>query len=412
MTWFISPIGAIPSTHAILWASIFASIAGVRVIERRGMSSEQLSSSRQVEIGTILESMPEAAVLFETQGRVLEANTAAEELCGCTRDQLIGMDAAHLAERLQLPGNSSEPFDFSRTAIARALRGDSVRHERRLLNNPQTGRPLEVLVSAMPVKNQNTSQIIGVLLTARDVTELGQLQRRLAETQRQNAVGQMAAGISHDFNNVLDTIVQAVALLEINKDKSAEDRQPYVDMIKRGVRRGSEIIKRIREYLRTGTGELTRVDVRNVLEEVLELILPLATATAGLRMKAELNPMPPIRGNVADLRRAFTNVIINGIEAMPNGGTLTVGCNNDRRFVHVYVKDTGHGMSPEQQRNIFVPYFTTKKEGTGLGLTGAQRTVVAQGGNISFRTQKDKGTTFYINLPIAKDEEALKRKTV
>ena len=133
--------------------------------------------------------------------------------------------------------------------------------------------------------------------------------------------------------------------------------------------------------------------------EAIELTNPLS-ARAGVRVRSELKEVPRARANAADLRRVFTNIIINAIEAMPNGGEMSVSCYRDGNQIIATVSDTGMGIAPENRGKVFYPYFTTKQEGTGLGLSGAQKILLAQGGNIHFRTEIGKGTTFVITLPM------------
>jgi signal transduction histidine kinase len=109
--------------------------------------------------------------------------------------------------------------------------------------------------------------------------------------------------------------------------------------------------------------------------------------------------VPNVLGNAADLRRVFTNLIINALEAMPEGGALTVRCEVARNRVRALISDTGQGIGPEQQKQLFVPYFTTKSHGTGLGLSGARRIIDALHGRISLWSEPGTGTTFIVELP-------------
>jgi signal transduction histidine kinase len=105
--------------------------------------------------------------------------------------------------------------------------------------------------------------------------------------------------------------------------------------------------------------------------------------------------------SAAELRRAFTNLVLNSLDAMPQGGTLTISCSQVSGQVVISLRDTGVGIPSEQQKNIFSPYYTTKAKGTGLGLAGARRAIEAQGGEIRFESAPAKGTTFYVTLPVA-----------
>jgi PAS domain S-box-containing protein len=372
--------------------------AGLYVVERRGRA-EQLNAERQVEIAALLESVPEAVFLFDKTGHVIEVNELAEQLTGFSAQELKRMDDRVLSSRLTAQDESAVPITEANSVVTRALRGETVQQTKRVYRDHRDGRDIEALVSASPMRNQLSRETIGAMVVVRDITEVAQLQRRLADTQRHNAIGQMAAGIAHDFNNVLDTINQAVFLLDMQASRSPDERKVYSELIKKAVARGAEISERVREYLRTGTGERTQVDVRLLLDDVVEMTRPMWQVARKVHVRTHFGPVPNVCANAADMRRVFTNLIINALEAMPNGGMLMIGCESVGDRVRVQVEDTGQGIPPEQEKKMFVPYFTTKKTGTGLGLSGAQKIVTAAGGSISYRTQVGRGTCFTVDLP-------------
>jgi two-component system cell cycle sensor histidine kinase/response regulator CckA len=173
------------------------------------------------------------------------------------------------------------------------------------------------------------------------------------------------------------------------------------------VRQGAEIVQRIREYIRGGTGERLPTNVGNVLHEALELTKPLWSDARDrqIEVRTKFAQVPPVEANAADLRRVFANLVINAIDAMPQGGSLTVECFEQDHTVKVSIKDTGVGIPAEQQKKIFLPYFTTKTKGTGLGLSGAQRIVESVGGSIDFASELGKGTVFTIALPVVNQRQ-------
>lgn len=375
----------------------FLIVGGIYLVERRGKPRSALNPKRQVDLSTILYSIPEAALIIDTDRRVVDANAAAAELLGAAREQLVGGDWGALSRALDgADHNGRRPNPI----LERALEGTSVRSEHRLVHTRES-RDLELLVSATPMRNEQ-GEVVAALVIARDITELTALQRRIGDAERHLAIGQMAAALAHDFNNILTAIGQAAFMLESGK-QTEEERRSYVAVIQNAVRRGAEIIARVREYIRSGRGALGPVDVRQLLQEVIELTRPL-TARARVRVRSQLKELPLAYGNAADLRRVFTNIIINAIEAMPNGGDITVSCDRDNGHVVGTVSDTGPGIAPENRAKVFFPYFTTKKAGTGLGLSGAQKMLLAQGGNIGFRTEMGKGTTFIVTLPLAESK--------
>ena len=368
---------------------------------------QKIEHERGVELSILLQSMPEAVFIFDTGARVIEFNRSAGVLCDCTRGELQGMRLRDLAGRLL--SRENEPPSYDKLAVTRALRGEQVRDEARVLRDPSDAKPMQTMLSANPMRDEH-GHIIGAVLVIRDITEVRELQSKIADTERHLAIGQMAAGIAHDFNNVLDTISQASAVMEMRLASAGHDGDlsSYIRMIQNAVRRGAEIIHRVREYIRGGTGEQLAVNLCTIIEEALELTSPMWRELPKMKVTRDLHSVPPVRGNPADLRRVFANLIINSLQAMPEGGEITVRCREANGRVEASVADNGPGIPLTLQRKIFLPYFTTKPSGTGLGLSGAQRIVQAAGGDITFSSEPGQGTTFTMTLPKLGTEESRK----
>jgi signal transduction histidine kinase len=264
---------------------------------------------------------------------------------------------------------------------------------------------MDVLVSAGPVCDAS-GRATGALVAIQDVTDLAALQRQVDSKDRQLAVGEMTAGLIHDFNNVLNTISQAVTVLDSNQHRSEHDRT-LLTIIQNAVHHGAETVGNIREYLVGSNRKRSAIDVRALLEEVLELAHPILKGHVGVRLKRRMNSCHEVCANPDELRRAFINLLLNALDAMPSGGTLTVSCTETAGNVVVSVQDTGTGIPLKVQKKIFSPFFITKAKGTGLGLAGARRAVLAQGGEIRFESSPGRGTTFYVTLPVSRGETDL-----
>ena len=364
-----------------------------------------------IQLCTLLESLPEAVLIVDSSGTIVETNTPAERLIGRTRGELRGMRIADLAKVISI-NEDGRQLDLGKLAITRALKGEQVRNEFRTFELNEDER-IEALVSANPMRDSG-GHIIGALIVIRDVTETNQLQRRLADTERHGAIGHMATGIIHDFNNVLDTLEKGITVMELRADNPIEQRKAYLGMMHKAVRRGSEIVGRLRQYVKNGSGEIGIVDLKQVLEETVELAVPLLqTSNRDVKLVRDLEAVGAVRGNAADLRRTFTNLIINALQAMPTGGELTLRLERggDGTLARVTIADTGSGIPYHQQKKIFYPYFTTKPQGTGLGLSGAQKVILSYGGSIRFHSEPGKGTKFFIELPlIAKEDRDRQQK--
>jgi PAS domain S-box-containing protein len=369
-------------------------LATLWLVERRGRN-KPIDPNRQLEIHTLLDSMPDAVLILDSSGRVVDANDAAARLSGIPKQQLTGMNAHDFSKQMSVE-TAPNVVQFHKPIATRALAGEQVGEERRRVRHSQTGMEIDLLISANPIRDEK-GDIKGALVIGRDVTELSQLQQRLADIERHQAIGHVAAGIAHDFNNTLQTISQAVAVLQMAPERPPEERALFLEMIQNAVRRGAEVIARIRDYLRSGTAPPGNMDVNAVMGEAIELTRPMWQPRP-VEVQRESGACGLVRGNKADLLRMFTNLIVNSLQAMPNGGKLSLGCISEGNVVHVWVRDTGQGIPPEIRKKIFNPYFTTKAGGTGLGLSGAQKIMLELGGDISFSSEPGR-TQFDLNFP-------------
>jgi PAS domain S-box-containing protein len=381
-------------------------IAGslVYLLEKR-RRQQRAVHERSLELSTLLNSMIEGVFVFDQQGFIAELNRAGEMLAGRPRDELLGMHYTEVAQLMNVR-RDEVPLPVTEMAVARALRGDVVQNENRTYVKPRDGASMHAMISATPMRVGKHRRVIGAVLVIHDVTELTELQRRIADTERHLAIGQMASALAHDFNNVLNTITQATALMQLNPEQSPDDRRKYLSMVDRSARSGAEIIKRVREYVRGGAGVPASVDLSSIMREALDLAEPIWRTHRGITVESRLDPVRPVWANPADLRRVFTNLIINAIQAMPNGGHLTAETLEREGTVYARVRDTGDGIPPDVQKKLFLPYFTTKPSGTGLGLSMAQKILLASGGDITFTSEPGAGTTFTVQLPAMQSEFA------
>ena len=387
-------IGMLQAFHyAPVAIALLPLTAMLTLVERRGRE-EPLHPHRQVEIDSLLHSMPDPAFVFDRRGILTGVNRPAELLCGTKAEELLGRSDADLARLFSRERSGGQPDSVF--GVAEALSKDEQISVRGSFHSSHDNVPVELVITVNPVRDHEGA-VHGALVIARDVTELNQLQRKFADAERHHAIGQMAAGLAHDFGNVLDTIEQAAYVLEKGPERPRDERQKLVGMIHNGVKRGSEIISRVREYLRGNGNRSDRVQMTYVLEEAVELTRPLWQAQR-ISVVRRFEPSMAVCANAGDLRRVFTNLVVNALEAMPHGGTLTVGCAQSGRKVRAYVQDTGEGIPSEAQPKIFSAYYTTKPQGTGLGLSGAKKTLASQGGDIGFATSRE-GTRFTIELP-------------
>ena len=238
----------------------------------------------------------------------------------------------------------------------------------------------------------------------RALEELQASQDRLVQTERLRALGEMASGVAHDFNNLLAVILGRVQLLQLR----AEDPELRRGLatIEQAAAEAAHIVRRIQEFTRTRQTRLFQpVDVPHLVREAIELTRGRWRDEAQVRgvtysVRTDLAEVASVAGEAAELREVVTNLLLNGLDAMPNGGALDVAVRTDAGSVVVTVRDTGCGMPAAVRERVFEPFFTTKgPRSTGLGLSVAYGIVQRHGGRIDVDSVEGRGTTFTIRLP-------------
>jgi signal transduction histidine kinase len=241
------------------------------------------------------------------------------------------------------------------------------------------------------------------------ITELNRTQQQVLQQERLRALGQMASGVAHDFNNALSPIMGYSDLLLANPSRLEDHDQTleYLRRIKAAAQSAGEVVSRLREFYRPreDTEEFQTIDLNRLLQETITLTQPRWEAIAraqncSINMVADLGQVPGVSGSEAQLRDMLVNLIFNAVDAMPEGGTLTLRTQRDGSQVLYQVKDTGSGMSEEVRRQCLEPWFTTKgDQGTGLGLSVVYGVIQRHGGSIDIKSKVGRGTTFTIRLP-------------
>jgi two-component system sensor histidine kinase HydH len=241
-----------------------------------------------------------------------------------------------------------------------------------------------------------------------------QVYERMKERDRLAALGQMAAGLAHEIRNPLGSIKGAAQYLQpIGSQLPDASTKEFLDIIVEEVNRLNKIVSQFLDYARPYRGDQTPLDVNDVVRKTLHLL----EKEDGAKVEISSNlveGLPPVRADAEQLRQVFLNLAINALQAMPHGGRLQVSTSlrrSTRRgaaaaFLEVRFRDTGIGIPPGDLRNLFIPFFTTKEKGTGLGLPISQRIIENHGGTIEPRSQPGVGATFTVLLPVEADAYA------
>ena len=234
-----------------------------------------------------------------------------------------------------------------------------------------------------------------------------QLHEQLLQSEKLSALGEMAAGVAHNFNNVLTTILGHAQLL-LTYPSDAESLHNGLTIIEKAAKDAARMVQRIRTFAKGSvTSECLPTDLIQAVKEAVEATRPIWKEQCerqgrSIEVDLQFEPVAMVNSQPAEVREVLTNLILNAVDAMPTGGTLTLRTHMCEHFGWVEVCDTGTGMSEDVQRRIFDPFFTTKKsKGTGLGLSVSQTLIKGHHGDIEVHSTPGHGTTFVVKLPLA-----------
>lgn len=374
---------------------------GRDVTEERFAQQERDRLTRDLQL--LLESTAEGIYTVDTAGRCTMINGAAATLLGRSREELLGADMHALVHQ-----GAADPAGSDACEIVRVARTGEIVSAAETTFWRRDGMPLPVEFSAAPIIDRG--QVKGVVVTFTDLSERRQLESRLEQAHRIASLGKLAATVAHEFNNVLMGIAPFLDILR--RHPSGDRADTAIDQISRSVKRGKRITEDILRFTQPAEPLLTSVDVTEWLRNVaLEARSLLASRYAVDVIVSD--PTLTIEADANQLNQTLMNLIINARDAMPGGGTVIVRASvpepgtrypfgiveHPERFVHVTVEDSGVGIDETTMRHIFEPLFTTKKNGTGIGLAVAHHVIRRHHGEIHVESRVGSGTTFHVFLP-------------
>jgi PAS domain S-box-containing protein len=367
-----------------------------------------LSELRQIEavarvqqslLTNILESAREAICALDPSGRLMWCNSATTRMGGYPQEELIGHHFLEWTIEADRP-HASDRF-------ARALAGTPQTIELRFVARDGSVRYLEGDNTPLVVDGKVT----GVLSISRDVTELRQERERAAQADKLRALGQLASGVAHDFNNALAAILGRAQLLR--RDARDEETAHSLDVIQTAAEDAAATVRRIRAFARQSPEESgARVDVGELVADAIEITRMRWENDARARgvnydVWLETDCELYAKANASELREVFVNLIINAVDAMPEGGELAIRCGAQGDRIRLSFADTGEGMTEEVRGRMFEPFYTTKgAQGTGLGLFVSYGIVQRHGGTIQAESEPGRGATFVVMLPRAQPIQA------
>ena len=379
---------------------------------------EQLGEYRS-RLALIIDSSEDAIVGKNLDGIVTSWNKGAERIYGYTPEEVIGKHISLLVPRDPANGRPDEIPDI----LQKIARGESIEHCESV-RVTKDGRRLDVSISVSPLRNAN-GDIIGASAITRDMTAQKRAETQLHQSQKMEAIGRLAGGVAHDFNNILGIINACTEFLRDRIDPAAES-SVYVENIKRAIERGSSLTKQLLAFSRSPAIQPRVLDLNERLKDIGKLLRPLMGDDVEILIVSK-STSAVVEADPGQLDQIVVNLAVNARDAMPRGGKFILETGTAKfdeafaeqhqsmpagKYVLLAISDTGNGMDEATVSRIFEPFFTTKEagKGTGLGLATVYGIVKQSAGHILVYSEPGHGTTFKIYLPNAEHKIGLASK--
>lgn len=352
---------------------------------RQMRDTREIFSALKSNVDQIMSSLQDGLMLFTRDSRVILVSAAVETFLGRSRRELLGRTA-------------NEIFGPESALGAAMLDAFRLRHNiaQRECESPN-GRRVQISLDFIQEKGTQ----IGALLTMRDAESVRRIEDEIELSRRISASGRVTRGVAHEVKNPINAIVLHLQLLRNKLQQIDPDTTRHVDIIDSEIHRLDRVVQILVDFTRPRDLRMEEIDLRPTLEEVALLAAPDAEQH-GVTLVSELPPDPiTVKVDADFIKQAILNVVLNGVQSMPNGGTLTIAAKRNEDTVTTEVRDQGVGIPATLQEKIFELYFTTKKSGSGIGLAQTYQIMQWHYGSVDFESEEGKGTTFRLRLPLA-----------
>ena len=337
----------------------------------------------------VVSHLEERLLLINREGRVILASPDAEEILGIKDVDLGGLPIDETLGRDHPLVITVERAFSERRSIARAT-----------LHVPGTPRPRQLLASVQYI--EDAGEPVGALVSMRDYESFQKFESQWDLSKKLADLGRITSGIAHEVKNPLNAMVIHLEILRSKLESGNSDPKPQLEILDSEIKRLDRVVQTFLNFTWPVEVHLQPIDVNTTVNQVIALASTEAQER-GVSINKQIEEGPlMIKGDADLLKQTLLNIIINGCQAMPEGGPLKVTTSHSDDTVRIMVVDRGIGIAKEDQERIFNLYYTTKKGGTGIGLAQAFRAVQLHGGEIRFDSQVGVGTAFEIILPAAR----------
>src|SRR5271166_258652 len=341
-------------------------------------------SALKENLDQIMETLQDGLVLFTSDTRVVLVSASAERFIGRARGEILGNPVeSAFSDATKLGLIVLDSFALHQPIPQREIELDN-------------GRRIQITLDFIAERGER----IGALLTMRDAESVRRIENEIELSRRLAAIGRLTSGVAHEVKNPINAIVVHLELLREKMRDVDPDTRRHMDIIGSEIHRLDRVVETLVDFNRPVDLRLSSFDLRRLVDEVAMLASPEA-ALLGVKVETHLgSDALPVKADNDLVKQALLNVVLNGVQAMAQGGTLSIVARRDDAAASIEVQDQGCGIPPEIRDKVFNLYFTTKKAGSGIGLAMSYRVLQMHSGSLDFTTQMGLGTTFRLFLPL------------
>jgi PAS domain S-box-containing protein len=357
-------------------------------IERLGRQMrdvKEVFSALKENLDQMMANLQDGVMLFTSDSNAVLVSASAERFIGKPRGEMLGRQPAEIFSRESVLGRTILDAFVSREPVAQDEIEDA------------QGRHIQISLDFI----EEHGERIGALLTLRDAESVHRIEDEIELSRRLSAIGRLTSGVAHEVKNPINAIVVHLEVLRQKMKEIDPDTRRHVDVISSEIQRLDRVVQTLVDFTRPVELRLSDMDLRKVVEDVVVLASPAAEKHNVLIEREAAPDALPVRIDVDLVKQAVLNIVLNGLQAMPNGGTLRLTVKREGDGALISVRDQGAGIPDNIRDKIFNLYFTTKSGGSGIGLAMAYRVVQLHHGSVEFSTIIDHGTTFHLRFPLA-----------
>ena len=352
---------------------------------RQIRDSKEIFSALKDNVDQLMAKLQDGLMLFTRDSRVVLVSAPVEAFLGRPRAELLGHTVQEIFDRYSRLGTALlDAFERRRPLAEREFEVAGGKH---------------VQVSLDFVQEKNSQ--IGALLIMRDTESVQRIGDEIEMSRRLSASGRLTRGVAHEVKNPINAIVLHLQLLRNKLAEQEPDTRRHMDIIDSEIRRLDRVVQTLVDFTRPRDLRLEEIDLRRLLDDVAQLAAPDAEQH-GVTVKRQMPEQRlPVKVDVDLMKQAILNVVINGVQAMPRGGLLTISAQRENNAIVAQVRDQGSGIPQDMRDKIFELYFTTKKDGSGIGLAQTYQILQWHYGSVDFESGEGIGTTFRFHIPAA-----------